>query len=102
MSQGWRAVGGRLAVAGDHIQFTPHGLDRATGGKSIDYPLARLTSIDVAPATLNPLDGGLRRRLRLRFDDERAVLFVVWGPEELGDRIRSAAEAAGGSPHTEA
>jgi hypothetical protein len=98
MTQGMRAVGGRLAVNDGRISFAPHGLDRSTGGKPFDRPLTELASIDVAPRTFNPLDGGLRKRLRLRLSDGAEALFVVSHPGEVGERIGRSAEAAGASP----
>jgi hypothetical protein len=99
MTQGSRAVGGRLVVDDRRISFAPHGLDRSTGGKPFDRPLTELVSIDVAPRTFNPFDGGLRKRLRLRLIDGADALFVVARPGEVGERIGRNAEAAGGSPH---
>lgn len=98
MTQGWRAVGGTLTVDHGRIGFAPHGLDRSTGGKPFDRPLAEVDSIDVAPRTFHPLNGGLRERLRLRMRDGVEALFVVAGPAEVGERIARSAEAAGGSP----
>ncbi len=98
MTQGWRAVGGRLAVGDGRVSFAPHGLDRSTGGKSFDRQLIDLVAIDLAPRTLHPFNGGLRQRLRLRLSDGAEALFVVTGPAQVGGRIARSAQAAGGSP----
>lgn len=98
MTQGWRAVGGKLAVDDGRIGFAPHGFDRSTGGRSFDRPLVDLDSIDLVPRTLHPFNGGLRKRLRLRLSDGSEALFVVTGPAKVGERIGRSAEAAGGSP----
>lgn len=101
MTQGRRAVGGRLAIDGGRIGFTPHGVDASTGGRSFDRPLSELVSIDVAPRTMHPFNGGLRKRLRLRLNDGLEALFVVTGPAKIGERIGHSAQAVGGSPRIE-
>lgn len=101
MTQGWRAVGGKLAVDDGRIGFAPHAFDGSTGGELFDRPLADLDSVDLAPRTLHPFNGGLRKRLRLRLSDGTEALFVVMGPAKVGERISRSAQAAGGSPRVD-
>lgn len=97
MTQGARAVGGKLAVAGGRIGFGPHGLDRATGGLPFEAALTDIVEIDLAPRTYNPFDGGLRKRLRLRLSDGQEAMFVVSGPQQVGERVAESVRGAGGS-----
>jgi hypothetical protein len=98
MAQYGRAVGGRLTVGGGVLRFTPNRLDRATGGDGHEWDLRTLTAVERAARTWHPFDGGVRRRLRLRFADGREALFVVTKVRDAGHRVASSAQMAGASP----
>jgi hypothetical protein len=95
MVQYGRAVGGKLVVGGGSVRFSPHRLDRATGGDDHQWDVRALTSVDRAPRTWHPFDGGVRRRLRLRFADGGEALFEVNHVRETGHRLASSAQAHG-------
>jgi len=98
MAQYGRAVGGKLVVGGGQITFSANRLDRATGGDDHAWDARGLAAVDRAPRTWHPFDGGVRRRLRLRFVDGREALFVVNKVRDTGQRVASSAQAHGGSP----
>lgn len=102
MTQGGRAVGGHLSVAERRIAFTPHGFDRATGGQGFDHSLNEIGSVDIAPRTFHPFDGGLSKRLRLNMRDGSEALFVVRRAAGLRDQIIRSVETGGGSSQSEA
>jgi hypothetical protein len=93
MTQGRRAVGGHLEVAGSVLRFRPSGFDKATGSGGFEVQLADLKGVDVVPRTWNLFDGGLRSRLRLQLADGGHALFVVSRPSEVAERISQAMSA---------
>lgn len=98
MTQGETAVGGRLAVADGRLTFTPHGLDRSICGTVFDVLLTDIVSIDTAPRTFDPFNGGMRKRLCLRLVDGVEALFVVNRLVKVGQRVAHEAQAVGGVP----
>jgi hypothetical protein len=87
-----RAVGGKLVLEGNRLEFRPHGFDRALSGKGWSTPLAAIRSVGSEPRGLNPFSGAMRERLRVELDDGSVELFVV---NKLGDvRERIEAEVA--------
>ena len=86
--QGPVARGGRLFVTNRRLAFRPHVLDLATGASALDVEWSEVADVDVAPRTLNPLDGGVRRRLRVTTRSGTAELFVVNSADELAALVR--------------
>jgi hypothetical protein len=72
-----RAFGGRLYLTGTRLLFEPNRVDAATGGENWSAPLTDIKSVGKQPRDGNPLNGGLRDRLRLMLADGSAELFVV-------------------------
>lgn len=89
----FRAVGGRLRLSGGLLEFRPHGFDKALAGRQWSAELARIRAVGAEPRTWNPLDGGLRERLRVELDDGSVELFVVNRLGEVRERIESAVTA---------
>jgi hypothetical protein len=98
MTQGSRAVGGHLRIDGTVLRFHPHGLERLFRSAEFVRELQHLALVDIAPQTYHPFNGGLRKRLRVQFTDGTEALFVVNRPADVGQRIASAAQSAGGLP----
>lgn len=72
-----RAVGGALTATNQRLMFRPHRFDRATGAGVWSIALDEIAAVGVEPRTWNPLDGGLRKRLRVELPGGAAELFVV-------------------------
>jgi hypothetical protein len=72
-----RAVGGRLALYVDRLEFRPHKFDRATGGGGWTAELGRIRSVGKQARGFNPLNGSLRERLRVETTRGATELFVV-------------------------
>jgi hypothetical protein len=98
MTQGSRAVGGKLRLDGTTLLFQPHALERMLRGATFARELVHVTGIDIAPQTGHPFNGGLRKRLRLQFADGTEALFVVNRPTDVGHAIAAAAHSAGHQP----
>ena len=92
-----RAVGGKLALYTDRLEFRPHGLDRATGGGGWSAGLGRIRSVGKQKRGFNPLNGSLRERLRVETTRGSGELFVVSGLDQVIERIREALPDARGS-----
>jgi len=88
-----RAVGGKLVLEDDRLEFHPHGFDRALSGKGWSAPLASIRLVGSEPRGLNPFNGALRERLRVETDDGSVELFVVNGLAEVVERIEAAIRA---------
>jgi len=95
-----RLVAGVLYVTSESILFMPNRFNRRRDIVSTRVPSGQVTSVD----TLDPVmslaakrNGGMRRRLRVRFGQE-ALLFVINHPEqvagELTDALRGSPEPA--------
>lgn len=93
-TQGKLARGGKLAVDGTRLTFTPHTLDRALGGVMVDVALAEIVEVGVEPRSGNVFDGGLRSRLRVVLADGQRHLFVVNGVKGVVAELRGAIDAA--------
>jgi len=78
-----RAVGGRLALYVDRLEFRPHKFDRATGGGEWTAELGRIRSVGKQARGFNPLNGSLRERLRVETTRGGTELFVVSPLSEL-------------------
>jgi hypothetical protein len=85
-----RAVGGSLVLTEADLEFRPHRVDAATGGKAWSTELAQIRSVGTEPRGRNPFNGSIRERLRVETADGAAELFVVNGLEQVTDRIRRA------------
>jgi hypothetical protein len=92
----FRAVGGRLVLDGDRLEFRAHGFDRALAGKGWSAPLAGIRSVGTEPRGMNPLNGALRERLRIEADDGSVELFVVNELDAVRERIETTVAAARG------
>ena len=88
-----RAVGGKLALYPDRLEFTPHKFDRATGGGAWSAGLGQIRSADKQKRGFNPLNGSLRERLRVETTRGVSQLFVVSGLDQVIERIRGALPA---------
>lgn len=87
-----RAAGGKLAVIGDTLVFSPHGFDRALAAGDFAVPLADVESFEIEPVNLGHFfGGGLRKRLAVVTRDGRRELFVVSKPEQVADELRALA-----------
>jgi hypothetical protein len=92
----FRAVGGRLVLEADRLEFHAHGFDRALAGKGWSAPLSRIRSVGTEPRGLNPLNGALRERLRVEVEDGTVELFVVNELDAVRERIEAAVAGARG------
>jgi hypothetical protein len=91
---GLRAVGGKLVLEADRLEFRPHGLDQVVFAREWLVPLTRIRSVGVEPRGLNPFNGALRKRLRVEMDDGSVELFVVPRIGEVQEQIASAVARA--------
>jgi hypothetical protein len=89
-----RAVGGKLVLQGDRLEFRPHGLDQVVFAREWSAPLTRIRSVGVEARGFNPFNGALRKRLRVEMDDGSVELFVVPRLDEVRDQIATAAALA--------
>ena len=85
-----RAVGGRLVLTSDRLEFQPHGVDKALFGRDWSVPLGRIRSVGAEPRGLNPFSGAMRKRLRVETDDGSVEMFVVSRLDEVIERIEAA------------
>ncbi|MEJ2885685.1 hypothetical protein [Actinomycetospora aeridis] len=88
-AQNGRAVGGALFLTTRRLVFCPHRLDQLTGGQGWDVPLGEVATVDVAPRTGHPFDGGLRDRLRVRSARGAQELFVLNRLPHVVDAVRA-------------
>jgi len=70
-------VGGKLELTDRRLVFRPGRVDRRLGARVWSVPLDAIIEVGRAPRTWNPLDGGLRVRLRVATRDGASYLFVV-------------------------
>ena len=92
----WRAVGGRLIATDARLVFWPNRVDAALGGRAWQVRFADVREVGRRAPTWNPLDGGLRSRLRIVTRDGAEHLFVVNGLARVIEQIGALARAAGG------
>jgi hypothetical protein len=78
-AQGRRAVPGQLEFTRRRVWFTPH---RADPRREWTAELREIRSVDKAPRTYGPFNGGLRQRLRLTMADGSSEIFVVLGLDQ--------------------
>jgi hypothetical protein len=90
----FRAVGGKLVLLDDRLEFAPHRFDRALAGKEWSVPLTGIRSVGEEPRGMNPFNGAMRTRLRIEADDESVELFVVNDLNAVRERIEAAVAAA--------
>lgn len=89
-----RAVGGKLVLTDDRLEFRPHGFDQALFGRGWSAPLPRIRSVGIEPRGLNPFSGALRKRLRVEMDDGAVEMFVVSRVKEVQEQIAGAVARA--------
>lgn len=84
-----RMVAGTLHVTSEAVLFMPNRFNRRRDIVSTRIPSGEITGVD----TLDPVmslaakrNGGMRRRLRVRFGQE-ALLFVINHPEQVADEL---------------
>jgi hypothetical protein len=84
-----RMVAGTLHVTTESVLFMPNRFNRRRDIVSTRIPNAQVSSVD----TLDPVvslaakrNGGMRRRLRVRFGQE-ALLFVINHPEQVAGEL---------------
>lgn len=85
---GMRAVGGMLALTDKRLVFEPNGVDKATGGKSWEAHVSQLAGAEVAGRDFTGLfNGGIRKRLRLKFSGGSEELFVIGDVEQVANEL---------------
>jgi hypothetical protein len=88
-----RSVGGKLAVIGDTLAFSPHGFDRALAATDWAVPLSEIAAFEIEPVNFRHVfAGGLRKRLAVVTRDGRRELFAV---NKLDATARELAQFAG-------
>jgi hypothetical protein len=92
----FRAVGGKLVLEEDRLEFLPHGFDKALAGKGWSVPLTAIRSVGTEPRGMNPFNGALRMRLRVEAEDGSVELFVVNELDDVRQQIEGAVVAARG------
>lgn len=95
-TEGRIARGGKLAHDDTRLTFVPHAIDRATGGGSLDVALTDVVEVGEQARTMNPFDGGMRKRLRVVPADGQSHLFVVGGLAGVVSELQGAVAAAKG------
>lgn len=96
-SQGKRAVGGKIFVTNRRIAFVPNRLDALLWGRSIELPLAKVTSISTVPPRIRLgeiFSGALRSRLVIRGRVEDGDYFVVSNPQLTASQIEGSIKQA--------
>ena len=88
-TQGRRAVGGALFLTAGRLVFSPHRLDRLTGGRPWEADLTSVATVGVLPRTGGLTDGGLRDRLHVQLHDGGSELFVVKGLPQVVETVRA-------------
>jgi GRAM domain len=89
-----RAVGGMLFVTNKRILFSPHLLDAALGGKTLQLPFGNISSIDKQAAGGDTFGGGLRARLAIKHADV-TELFVVNKLDDVIQKLQKQLESSG-------
>ena len=85
-----RAVGGRLFVTNQSIQFSPHRLDALLRAKRLRIELADVEAVQVKAKDGSDLfGGGLRDRLQIRTPDNTFVFVVNRVDERIEELKRS-------------
>lgn len=92
--QGPRAIGGRIEVGSDSLDFVPHLVDRTTGGRGLSVPLASVASVEETARSWRPASFSPRRCLLVRTDDGREAKFLVNGLRDLVERLEDAVRRA--------
>ena len=84
-----RVVPGTLHLTSESVLFMPNRLNRRRDIVSTRIPIAEIASIDTLDPAMSRAakrNGGMRRRLRVRFGQE-ALLFVINHPEQIADEL---------------
>lgn len=99
--QGNRGVGGKLKVENQRLRFSPHAVDRHTGGLGLDVPLDQIAHVGGMTRSWKPASFAPRRRLRLRLNDGTEVVLLVNRVDRVIASIADSARSAGGDPITD-
>jgi hypothetical protein len=83
-------LGGHLLLTDQRVVFYPHGLDRATGGKSWECELTAISGVRMSASGFNPFNGSLRPRLQID-GDGTTEYFVVNKGFAIVDATKQAA-----------
>lgn len=91
---GPRAVGGRVSTPPGRLVFTPHALDRALAGRSLDVSLDSISRLTLTTRSwFAP-----RRHVLVETDDGVRARFLVNGARGVIEHLAQAARAAGREP----
>jgi len=83
---GWRALGGRLSLGAGDLEFKPHAVERALGGRQgFRAPLRDIVSVEVARRGAVP-----RKRMFVRTRDGTEAVFLVPNVDSRAGDIRRA------------
>jgi len=88
---GPRVVAGEIVVTNRELRFTPHRYHKS--GEWV-AELHEIRGIDRSPRTFGLFNGGLRPRLRLRFEGGETELFVVNDLDDVIADLRPRVDAA--------
>lgn len=87
-SKGGMAQGGRISLGVSTFTFEPHSFERgASNAQTLAINYKDIKSVDIAPRTMNPMDGGMRRRLRVTTNNNEQHLFVVNRVAKVRDAV---------------
>jgi hypothetical protein len=81
-ARGSLAVGGHLWLSASRLDFAPNAFERLVRRSPWTCDLQSITKVGVADRGVQPLAGGLRKRLLIEHDDE-VDLFVVSHVEDI-------------------
>jgi len=85
--QGGLGRGGQLLLTSERVVFAPVSGSAARGARPWQLDLHDIFKADVAPRGSNPLDGSLRRRLRVTDTSGHPDYFVVWHPGKVAGAV---------------
>lgn len=92
-TEGPIAAGGRLVLTDRRLVHGTHRAEKALSGtQNWELALPDVAAADLAARTLNPFDGGLRKRLRVRTAQGAEILFVVNGAAAWAAAVGAAAD----------
>lgn len=88
-----RAVGGKLTITNESVQFSPHKIDELTGGEKLQIPVDKIANVGVEKKFNRGLKdalkgGGLRDRLRIELVGGEEELFVVSNVNEVVEDVQ--------------
>jgi hypothetical protein len=88
-TQGSRAIGGHLLLTDRRVVFYPHKVDSATGARNWESALESISDVSMSDRGRNPLNGSLRRRLKISCRDVNEH-FVVSNGAAIVEAIQQA------------